>query len=106
MLKARINNKVVPSVFQKRSKQGKSPRLTFTVSDETIKNLDKVRSAFHRRYPLAAFPTLSAVLEKILAKDLAMFNRKPAELAKVVQEFEVKYPKSNKPATIQPDDPA
>lgn len=79
-------------------RRGKTRKVSFSVSESTIEGLDKIRNAFRLKYPTAQFPTLSSVLEKVLTKNLELFEREPGELAKAVQEFEKKYPQGTKPA--------
>lgn len=90
------------ALYRKREKKkGPTRKVTFSVSEATIQGLDRIRTAFRRRYPQAAFPTMSAVLESVITKDLKRLSR-PDQLAKEVADFEKRYPKhSTKPATIQ-----
>lgn len=46
---------------------------------------------------LANYPTLSAVLEQVIAKDLARLDSKPEALAAEVNDFERRYPKGTRP---------
>ena len=94
----------MPKLYRQRVKSGgRSVRRSFSITTATIEGLNKIRAAFHRRYPQAAFPTLSAVLESVIAKDLKRLN-KPDHLAAEVRYFQRKYPKrTTKPAIIQPE---
>ena len=86
------------ALYRKRDKKkGPTRKVTFSVSDQTIQGLNDIRSKFHRRYPAAAFPTLSCVLEKVISKNLKHLHR-PEILAAELADFERRYPKGTKPA--------
>jgi hypothetical protein len=83
-------------------KSGKSVRTTFTLAPSTMQGLDMIRKAFRRRWPEASFPTISAVLQQLISKDLKRLSR-PEHLKAEVESFEKKYPRGTKPAIIQPE---
>lgn len=81
-------------------KKGPTRKVTFSVSDATIQGLDKIRTAFRRRWPEAAWPTLSATLEQLISKDLRRLS-KPEVMAAEIADFERRYPrKITKPAEL------
>ena len=77
-------------IYRKRF-SGTAARTTFSLTQETLDGLDKIRHAFGKRYPKDRYPTLSLVLEQILAKNLRELQGNPEWLADEIEEFQRRY---------------
>ena len=66
-------------------------RATFSLTQETLDGLDKIRRAFGEKYPKDKYPTLSLVLEQVLEKNLRELQENPDWLEAEVQEFQRRY---------------
>lgn len=66
-------------------------RATFSLTQDTLDGLEKIRHAFGKRYPKDKYPTLSLVLEEVLEKSLQELNDNPEWLAEEIKEFQRRY---------------
>lgn len=77
------------SVFRKY--RSGTVRQCISLSPSTVEGLHKIQDAFATRWPKDKYPTLSAVLESLLEKNLAEFEKNPAWLEAEVRDFERRY---------------
>ncbi|HWV46786.1 MAG TPA: hypothetical protein VN039_12350 [Nitrospira sp.] len=82
-------------IYRKRF-SGTAARTTFSLTQETLDGLKKIRTAFGMRYPKDRYPTLSLVLEQVLTKNLRELQENPEFLADEIEEFERRYAKRRK----------
>jgi len=68
-------------------------RQCVTLSPSTVEGLHKIQEAFATRWPKEKYPTLSAVLDQLLEKNLAEFEKNPEWLDAEVRDFERRYKK-------------
>jgi hypothetical protein len=84
-------------LYRKRLRNGRAIRTTLTFSAKTLAGLEALRTRFQSRWPEASYPSLSYVLETVLAKNLPLFDNNPVMLERALQEFRRKYPKGTQP---------
>lgn len=77
------------SLYRKRG--AGTVRQSLSLSPETQKGLKKIQDAFAVRWPKEKYPTLSAVLEVVLSRNLAELEADPEWLAEEVKEFQRRY---------------
>lgn len=66
-------------------------RATFSLTQDTLDGLEKIRHAFGKRYPKDQYPTLSLVLEEVLEKSLQELQDNPEWLAEEIRVFQQRY---------------
>jgi hypothetical protein len=74
-----------------RPRGSKTVRKTLAMSVETQQGIKQLQAAFSHRFPKDQFPTLSAVLEIVIHKNLAELNANPEWLAEEVKDFQRRY---------------
>lgn len=68
-----------------------STRTTVSLSKSTVEGIQEIQRLFQSKYPKDAFPTLSYVLDSLLAERLKEFEADPEALAVEVTDFRVRY---------------
>lgn len=66
---------------------------SFSLTDSTIQGLESIQKSFCVRYPTERYPTLSLVLEQVLAKCAKELDADPEWFAEEVRIFQTKYGK-------------
>lgn len=66
-------------------------RTSLAMAVETQEGLNKIRAAYNTRFPRNQYPSLSAVLEVVIAKNLAELEANPEWLAEEIQDFQRRY---------------
>ena len=79
------------SLYRKRG--AGTVRQSLSLSPETQAGLKKLKDAFAQRWPKDKYPTLSAVLEVVLAKNLTELKTNPEWLAEEIKDFQRRYTK-------------
>ncbi len=82
----------MPMLYRKRLKNQKSVKTAISLRPDTVAGINRIREVFAAKYPTASHPTLSFVLDAVIAQSLERLSD-PAELDAEVADFERRYPK-------------
>lgn len=72
------------------SKDGTTPT-TARISNTTLAGIERIRLAFHHRFPQHNYPALSLALEIVINRTITEFESNPALLVAEIEEFERRY---------------
>ncbi|MDK2742110.1 MAG: hypothetical protein NDI90_04290 [Nitrospira sp. BO4] len=67
-----------------------------SLSESTVEGLTELQELFQSRWPKEAYPSLSCILNSVLAERLAAYEEDPELLVEDLRDFRVRYHRKEK----------